>query len=209
MNSGNAAVKYDFLAVMLSLLFHAALLLAIYALWEPPMNVSPLYVEVDLAAQPADKPPTKIASPPTSETPAVDPTVPAQGRLLPRESRSAQPEPPGKLPAPAIAPDALAEPIPDHAGAASGGAIMPPRVREQPAARQGDGIAAGLKGSVLLTAEILTDGTVGRVLVAKSSGQARTDQAARAQVLRWRFEPARLPDGSPVKVQTAIWIRYE
>ena len=44
---------------------------------------------------------------------------------------------------------------------------------------------------------VLTDGSVGRIIVAASSGYPRLDNAAQELVNRWRFEPATM-NGRPV-----------
>jgi protein TonB len=48
----------------------------------------------------------------------------------------------------------------------------------------------GVEGAVVLSIEILRDGRVGQVLVKESSRAVVLDEAARAAVRKWRFQPA-------------------
>ena len=52
-------------------------------------------------------------------------------------------------------------------------------------------VRQGAEGRVLLSAEVLPDGRVGRVSLEKSSGHALLDAAALNTVRSWRFTPAR------------------
>jgi len=61
-----------------------------------------------------------------------------------------------------------------------------------PAAKQ-----QGIEGIVLLSVQVKTDGSVGAVRVARSSGHSALDEAAAQDVRRWEFSPA-LRDGKPV-----------
>lgn len=47
------------------------------------------------------------------------------------------------------------------------------------------------EGTVLLDIYILANGQVGEMQIKQSSGYARLDQAARAAVAKWRYQPAR------------------
>jgi TonB family protein len=73
-----------------------------------------------------------------------------------------------------------------------GSNVSPPRIIENPKpvypleARQ-----KGYEGKVLLRVEVLTNGRVGKVEVAKSSGYELLDQAALEAMKRWRFIPAK------------------
>lgn len=58
--------------------------------------------------------------------------------------------------------------------------------------------ASGEEGVVVLSAEVLEDGSVGEVTVVRSSGSRTLDRAARDAVAHWRFEPA-ISGGAPVR----------
>jgi protein TonB len=55
----------------------------------------------------------------------------------------------------------------------------------------------GEQGVVVLRVMIETDGRAAQVVVARSSGSARLDQAAIAAIRQWRFIPAQ-QGGQPV-----------
>lgn len=83
-----------------------------------------------------------------------------------------------------------------------------PLYRENPApgypelARQ-----QGYEGVVLVAAEILADGRVGKALVSKSSGYAILDQSAVQAVKKWKFEPAKKA-GVPYKTWAELPIKF-
>ena len=83
-----------------------------------------------------------------------------------------------------------------------------PRYRENPPpgypemARQ-----RGYEGVVLVAAEILTDGRVGKALVRQSSGYAILDQTAVAAVKDWKFVPAK-KSGIPYKTWAELPIKF-
>lgn len=83
-----------------------------------------------------------------------------------------------------------------------------PLYRENPApgypelARQ-----QGYEGVVLVAAEILADGRVGKALVSKSSGYAILDQSAIKAVKKWKFEPAKKA-GVPYKTWAELPIKF-
>lgn len=62
-------------------------------------------------------------------------------------------------------------------------------------------VILGEQGRVGVRYLVRADGTVGDVLITKSSGSPRLDAAATRLVHRWIFKPA-LRDGAPV----AVWI---
>ncbi|MDH7499204.1 MAG: energy transducer TonB [candidate division NC10 bacterium] len=66
---------------------------------------------------------------------------------------------------------------------------------------------AGVEGVSLLKVEVLTDGSVGRVLLEKSSGNLELDRAARAAVSQWRFAAARQGE-KRIKAWVMIPIRF-
>lgn len=90
-------------------------------------------------------------------------------------------------------------------GESTGFALIPPKIRERPPLKP----VEGLSGNVLLNVEILENGSVGKIVLGRSSGSKVLDEAARENVSRWRFEPARHPQGQkPVRVLTSIWVRF-
>jgi len=93
-------------------------------------------------------------------------------------------------------------------GAAPASSSAYPRYRENPSpgypemARQ-----QGYEGVVLVSAEILADGRVGRVVISKSSGYAILDQTAVKAVMAWKFEPAK-KSGVPYKTWAELPIKF-
>jgi TonB family protein len=93
---------------------------------------------------------------------------------------------------------------PSFDAASTGYALVPPRIKERPPLQ-----SQGLPGNVLLSVEILENGRVGKIIVSRTSGSKLLDEAARDNVSRWSFEPARQAQGQkPVTVVTAIWVRF-
>lgn len=71
-------------------------------------------------------------------------------------------------------------------------------------------VRRGWEGRVVLTYEVLPDGSVGRVELTQSSGRVLLDEAAREAVKKWKFQPA-LKGGQPVKdvVETPVTFKLE
>jgi protein TonB len=67
--------------------------------------------------------------------------------------------------------------------------------------------ALGEEGKVSLRVLVLPDGSAGGVTVLQSSGFPRLDRAARAAVLRYRFQPA-VKAGQPVASFIPYWIEF-
>ena len=65
----------------------------------------------------------------------------------------------------------------------------------------------GYEGVVLVAAEILADGRVGKAVVSKSSGYAILDQTAIKAVMAWKFEPAK-KSGIPYKTWAELPIKF-
>jgi protein TonB len=59
----------------------------------------------------------------------------------------------------------------------------------------------------LLKTEVLADGSVGRVLIQRSSGNPELDRAAKAAVSQWQFSPARQGE-KRIKAWVMIPIRF-
>jgi protein TonB len=66
---------------------------------------------------------------------------------------------------------------------------------------------AGIEGVSLLKTEVLADGSVGRVLIQRSSGNPELDRAAKAAVSQWQFSPARQGE-KRIKAWVMIPIRF-
>lgn len=65
----------------------------------------------------------------------------------------------------------------------------------------------GYEGIVLVFAEILPDGRVGKIKIRKSSGYAILDQSAVQAVKPWRFEPAK-KSGNPFAAWVELPIKF-
>lgn len=65
----------------------------------------------------------------------------------------------------------------------------------------------GYEGTIILTVQVLSSGTVGELRVKKSSGYEILDESAREAVRQWRFEPGRRM-GQPVTTWVEIPIRF-
>lgn len=65
----------------------------------------------------------------------------------------------------------------------------------------------GFEGIVLVHAEVLADGSVGKTLIRKSSGYAILDQTALNAVRNWKFEPAK-KSGIPYKTWAELPIKF-
>lgn len=77
----------------------------------------------------------------------------------------------------------------------------PQLVKEVPPEYTPEGRAAGIEGCVLLSAEVLTDGTVGEVKIVGSldANQHGLDDEAVKAMKQWLFKPA-VKDGTPVTI---------
>ncbi len=65
----------------------------------------------------------------------------------------------------------------------------------------------GYEGVVLISAEILVDGSVGELEIKKSSGHNILDRSALKAVKKWKFEPARRM-GYPVTMRVDVPVRF-
>ncbi len=65
----------------------------------------------------------------------------------------------------------------------------------------------GYEGMVLLSAEILGNGNVGKLAVKRSSGFALLDQSALDTVRNWKFEPGR-ESGGPASMWVEVPVRF-
>lgn len=82
------------------------------------------------------------------------------------------------------------------------------RYRDNPAPPYpGPARRRGHEGTVLLTVEVLVEGTTGRIRVVKSSGHPLLDEAALQAVGEWRFEPA-MKNGTPIPSWVEVPVRF-
>jgi len=65
----------------------------------------------------------------------------------------------------------------------------------------------GHEGVVILSAQVLSDGKVGGLKVAKTSGYALLDRSALSAVKNWKFDPAR-KSGRPIAMWVEVPIRF-
>lgn len=158
------------------------------------------------AAPPATSPATPTAAMPPASPPAAA-TPSAAAPATPAVTPAAPPSP--AAPAAPAAPPAVELPS-SSLPSGTGYAIVPPRLRERPPLVLPPQLTqAGVSGEVLLQVEVLEDGRIGRTSVTRSSGVKALDDAARQYVAAWRFDPAWQPQGQkPVRVITALWVRY-
>ena len=162
-----------------------------------------------------DKPAQKQGS---ASTPAPsDLSVPGQeSKVAPAATAgtpSQKPVPPKKTPEVATGPvgaqNSSERPFDSIEGESTGFALIPPKIKERPPLLAPEAARGALTGDVLLSVEVLENGSVGKIVLGRSSGSKILDEAARENVSRWRFEPARQPQGQkPVRVLTSIWVRF-
>lgn len=141
-------------------------------------------VATPITPRPAAKPVPKPTPKPTLATPAPKATQAAAPlrQTAPPESATATTNPPPATPGdhpPALA----ARVVPPRFDAAY--LHNPPPVYPLSARRRGD------QGTVIVRAEVSTDGRCLRVEIERSSGHSRLDRAALAAIRQWRFTPAR------------------
>jgi protein TonB len=178
-----------------SLLLHAVLLA-----WLPPLvrdigQALPAILEVRLVSA-APVVPTPPAAQPVravKQTPAAPAVVTSATSVatvtpspLPPAAAPAQTQATDTNPAPPVAPHSEPALIPVTPPDLRAAYLSNPRPPYPFAARR-----LGLEGRVLLRAEILDDGSCGRIAVSRSSGHDMLDEAALRAVKQWRFVPAR------------------
>lgn len=105
-----------------------------------------------------------------------------------------------------------AEAVREAAAAAPLPANAPPRVDTSGVNMQPNYPASAIpgreQGAVIMNVSVLDDGTVKKVMLAKSSGYADLDSAAVNAVMHWKFRPA-LENGEPVDGETAVQIAFQ
>ena len=220
MNLFRPGVNDCTVALAVSLGIHMAVGLFFWTTWSrTPAPTPEIPIELALTASPVrtmNEMPNAVVNQDAKEK--TGPPDPAAGF-----AQTQTQELPGKAPSPAAdsqAPPTPAVPARSSESPASsenstsdgiaGTLLIPPRVKEKPGlAMPAEAMNAALSGAVLLTVEILEDGKVGKISLSRSSGSAILDNSAREHVARWRFEPARMPQGGKaVKVLTSIWVVY-
>jgi len=192
------------LTITLSLLLHAVALAMLPPLVRDAGRTLPSLLEVRLVAESATQ---------AAPAPAVKESRAQQAPAVPRAAAPPAPAAavaaPGALPTvspPLAVPVAEASPAPHPAPSPEPVTVTPPDLRaaylSNPhppyplAARR-----RGLEGRVTLRAEVLENGSCGRISVAHSSGHEILDQAALQAVKQWRFVPAQR-GGEPM----AAWV---
>jgi periplasmic protein TonB len=202
-------------------LLHAALLLGIrFEIQSAPADPEEPPLEVSLAPPLEDAPPALLPSPRAPAAPPPEPaaqTAPAP-KPAPRPARKPEATPPAP-PAAAQVPMALPSAAPGTGSVASTAPRAAPAqrglVRARPRYRHNPEPPYPLEarrrrqqGTVRLSVEVSAAGRPESIAVARSSGYAALDAAAREAVESWAFEPAR-QDGEPVASQVEIPIRFE
>ncbi len=69
-------------------------------------------------------------------------------------------------------------------------------------------VREGWQGDLVLAIEVLTDGSVGRYAVAKSTGHVRLDRAVIAAVKTWKFQPS-TKNGKPIVECAELPVHFE
>lgn len=155
---------------------------------------------------------TAVARP---EPPTVEHRAPAMAAPLPAERRprddapalEAAPAPlVRQLPAAAPPASAASAALPEAAGSRELEAPEP--VHNPPPIYPPEAVRRGWQGTVLLHVEVRSDGTVGQLHVAVSSGHGVLDAAAVRAVRTWRFSPPRRA-GQPIAMAVRLPIVFE
>jgi len=200
-------------AASLSAALHALALLVLLAgglLWPAGIRAPPVLAEVELVVQ---NTPTVGPAPsaPASQPNAPRPSARERRALLaPRKL----PAPPPLPPAPPRPPARFLSPrAASGTGLVSGPRVVPAAidkaVRNVPPSYPPEAVAEGEQGSVILMVHVAATGAAAAVDVARSSGYALLDEAARAAVARWRFLPARhgptpVPSTMPIRIRFVL-----
>ncbi|MFO1339208.1 MAG: energy transducer TonB [Burkholderiaceae bacterium] len=173
-------------------------------------ELAPLVVDIVAPTPPAPPP----ASPPPPVAPRVLPPPPAPPVLAtapvaePAPAAMVVPPPPPEPAAPAAvataAPEAPPAPSAPRSIPATAVSYLEPPAPVYPLASR----RLGEQGEVLVRVEIGTDGRTRQLLVARSSGSPRLDNAALAAVRAARFRPY-TDNGVPLVVWTTVPIQFE
>jgi periplasmic protein TonB len=172
-----------------------------------PMVVDFIAAPTPPAPPPPPPPPPKI--PPRVLPPPPAPVIAAAPSTEPAPAAMTAPPPPAEPPAlpaaaePAAPPAPPPPPAPRTIPATAVSYLEPPAPVYPMASRR-----LGEQGEVLLKVEIGTDGRARQVLVSRSSGSPRLDNAASAAVRAARFRPY-TENGVPLVVWTTVPIQFE
>jgi protein TonB len=213
-----------FVAILISLVLHAALLAAVMSgifsappkppaanepmtvvLLEPP-KAEPVSLPAAPPPAPAKPPPEKKKATPKPKPKPVAPPVqplaqtpkemPAPPVAAPSPpAPQAQAEAPSAPPAQATAPTPAPPAPPVKTGVSIGASY---RASNRQPVQPPMSVRYGEQGTVMLQVLVKADGTAGSVDIKKSSGFPLLDEAARTTVQTWRFNPATV-DGKPVQ----------
>lgn len=204
------------MAVVAAHLGGAWSLLQLQPVREAVAEVLPLVVDFVAAApeppapSPPPPPPLKVLrrlppppAPVIATTPAIEP-APAAMTVPAPPPEPVRNDPPVEAAAPLAAPAAPPAPPPVRTIPATAVSYLEPPAPVYPLASR----RLGEQGEVLLKVEIGADGRARQVLVARSSGSPRLDNAALAAVRAARFNPYS-EHGVPLVVWTTVPIRFE
>lgn len=176
---------------MVVALVHLSLIVAM-VLWGRPRTADPpqATIRVNMAALPGESR--------AMITPSASASRPPESVIRPAESVMPAAPTMGSRPSPTMATGPESVPLavgPSSATGATGFADRDPmvdasyggnRAPEYPALSR----RLGEQGAVVLRVLITVDGRASEVMVLKSSGSARLDEAAKATIRDWRFVPA-------------------
>lgn len=196
-------------AVVLAHLGGAWALLQLQPVRDAVAEIAPLVVDFVAAAPPAPPPPPPppkltrprppLPAPAIAAAPAAEPAPAAMAVPPPPPPEPVRPEPP----APVAPPAPPAPPVVRTIPATAVSYLEAPAPVYPLASRR-----LGEQGEVLLKVEIGADGRARQVLVSRSSGSARLDNAALAAVRAARFNPY-TEHGVPLVVWSTVPIRFE
>ncbi len=152
----------------------------------------------------ASKPPVKAVTPARVNSVAAAPPRKIDTAAPPRTTGAAAPPRTTEAGAPPANQASLSPPMQGDGAAGAARPSAGPRYRlgapgNPPPRYPETARRRGQEGQVLLAVQVAGDGTVLDVAVDRSSGHPALDDAARAAVRRWRFQPA----GGPGRQQTA------
>ncbi|MGE4429846.1 MAG: energy transducer TonB [Sphingobium sp.] len=205
--------RFDLRALLLALMIQGALI-AIFATYRFPVIRTVLQqplvaYSIDLAPPPPPAPPEveRLPDPPRpiAQVHAPRPIVelPAPAPLIATTRSKPMPAPPPSAaraaPSPAPAPAPVSQIAAGDLSASMIHAPPPRYPRESRRLRE--------QGTVVLELLLALDGTVKDIRVARSSGHARLDEAARGAVRRWRWSPT-MRDGVKVQVRGTVEIPF-
>ena len=173
--------------------------------WSAPTPEQPLQGRGSVKQETPLPPVSSDSSVPGQENKAA----PAPAAGAPSQKPTQTSKTPEAATGPVGAQSSAEKPIDSLEGESTGFALIPPKIKERPPLLAPEAARGALTGDVLLSVEVLENGSVGKIVLGRSSGSKILDEAARENVSRWRFEPARQPQGQkPVRVLTSIWVRF-